>query len=243
MEKASQKAPDDQRHYDQEHHVLVIDDDTRICDLVARFLDDHGFVVVTAHNAEEARAAMAVFEFDALVVDVMMPGETGFEFVEAVRGGGVDVPAVFLTALEDSENRIKGFESGADDYLTKPFEPQELVMRLQAILRRTAKQKTAQSTYKIGHWSFDPGFDELSAGEEVVALTTSETALLKALLQCPNDVMSRDELAQILDVDAGERTIDVQVTRLRRKIEDDPKRPRVLQTVRGKGYLLRVEVL
>jgi two-component system phosphate regulon response regulator OmpR len=243
MEKASQKASSIPRAYDQEHHILVIDDDTRICDLVARYLDDRGFVVVSAHNADEARTAMAVFEFDALVVDVMMPGETGFEFVDAMRGDGGEIPAVFLTALEDSENRIKGFESGADDYLTKPFEPQELVMRLQAILRRTAKQKTAQSRYKIGQWSFDPGFDELCAGEEVAALTTSETALLRALLQKPNDVMSRDELAQVLCVDAGERTIDVQVTRLRRKIEDDPKRPRVLQTVRGKGYLLRVEVL
>lgn len=224
-------------------HILVIDDDKRIRELVSRYLKENGFVVVTAQDAADARAVMKGFEFDALVVDVMMPGETGLEFTRALRKEeGESIPVLLLTALGEIDDRVTGFEAGADDYLPKPFEPRELVARLNAILKRTAK-KQEDRPFKIGNWHFDPAHDELSDGENRLRLTTVEANLLRALASRPGEVMSREKLAGICGVDAGERTIDVQVTRLRRKIEADTKAPRYLQTVRGKGYLLRSEEL
>ncbi len=221
-------------------HVLVVDDDQRICDLVSRFLTEHDFVVMTAGDAGEARLMLENFEFDALVLDVMMPGETGLELTAAIRESR-DVPVLLLTALGETEDRIAGLEVGADDYLPKPFEPRELVLRLNAILRRTAKTQEMVGPFKIGSWRFDPDHEELLDGEERLKLTAVEANLIKALAGRPGEVMSREELAKSCGIDAGERTIDVQVTRLRRKIEEDTKAPRYLQTVRGKGYLLRVE--
>ncbi len=225
-------------------HILVIDDDNRIRDLVSRYLKDNDFVVITAQDAADAREVMKGFEFDAMVVDVMMPGETGLEFTAALRKEqGGDIPVLLLTALGEVEDRVTGFEAGADDYLPKPFEPRELVARLNAILRRTAKKQEGARAFKIGRWHFNPNFDELADGEEHLPLTAVEANLLRALASRSGEVMSREELASICGVDAGERTIDVQVTRLRRKIEEDTKAPRYLQTVRGKGYLLRSEEL
>lgn len=234
---------DPHRDYAAARHVLVVDDDKRICELVARYLGENGFVVLCAHDTDEARALMDVFAFDALVVDVMMPGQTGVEFTRELRAHS-DIPVLFLTALGQVEDRIDGFEAGGDDYLPKPFEPKELVFRLHAILRRVPVVEEKGALYQIGRWQFDPDYEELRAlnnGDDVVALTSVERNLLKALLQKPGEVMSRDELADALGVSSGERTIDVQVTRLRRKIEEDSKMPRCLQTVRGKGYLLRVQ--
>ena len=225
-------------------HILVIDDDKRICELVSRFLRDHNYIVLSAGNSEEALETMQNFEFDALIVDVMMPGRTGLEFTQELRGQGNSIPVLLLTALGEVEDRISGLEVGADDYLSKPFEPKEMVLRLESILRRTRRQVKEHQEYQIGVWYFDPRYDELAdtvhEGHEV-RLTSVEANLLRALAESAGQPVSRDDLAQRCGLDAGERTIDVQVTRLRRKIESNTKMPKYLQTVRGKGYLLRAE--
>jgi two-component system phosphate regulon response regulator OmpR len=221
-------------------HILVVDDDKRIRSLVSRFLQDHGFVAMTAQSASEAQEIMARFAFDALVVDVMMPGQDGVSFTQDLRKSD-QIPVLLLTALGEAHDRISGLESGADDYLSKPFEPRELILRLQAILKRTQKKIQQDDVYRIGEWIFNPKYEEIKKGAEHIRLTTVETNLLRALIARVGDVMSREELSAQCGFDAGERTIDVQVTRLRRKIEEDTKAPRLLQTVRGKGYLLRAE--
>ncbi len=221
-------------------HVLVVDDDSRIRDLVSRYLHEHGFVVMTAGDAEAARETIRNFSFDAMVVDVMMPGESGIELTRHLQQN-TKIPVLLLTALGEAEDRIAGLEAGADDYLPKPFEPRELVLRLNAILRRTAQKNETLKPFRIGAWRFDPERDELQNGAEIMPLTAAEALLIRALAGKPGEAVSREELAQKCGVDAGERTIDVQVTRLRRKIEADTKVPRYLQTVRGKGYLLRIE--
>ena len=230
-------------NYAQKPHVLVIDDDARIRELVVRYLTEHDFVVLSAESAAEARQALEHFEVDALVCDVMMPGETGFEFLKGLREQGNEIPTIMLTALGEIDDRIEGLEVGADDYLPKPFEPKELVLRLHAVLKRgmAAKAKLYQR-FRIGPWEFDGENSVLLADEgENIKLTAMEVSLMKALAEKSGEPVSRDDLAEACGVDAGERTIDVQVTRLRRKIEKDTKAPRYLQTVRGKGYLLRVD--
>jgi two-component system, OmpR family, phosphate regulon response regulator OmpR len=221
-------------------HVLVVDDDVRISDLVSRYLQDNGFMVMTAENAAEARAILKSFEFDVMVVDVMMPGETGLEFTKDIRSK-LSIPVLLLTALGEATDRITGFESGADDYLSKPFEPRELVLRLQSILRRAVPKRDTAKPFKIGRWTYDPEHGELQDGDEIQKLTAAEVNLIKALAARPREVISREELAQKCGLDSGERTVDVQVTRLRRKIEADTKTPRSLLTVRGKGYMLRTD--
>lgn len=222
-------------------HILVVDDDDRIRALVSRFLTAEGFVVVTAADAAQARALRRRLIFDAMVVDVMMPGEDGLSLTRSLRAEG-DVPVLLLTALGEAESRIAGLEAGADDYLAKPFEPRELVLRLQAILRRRPQPVPAATAYRVGPWRYDAADNMLTDGDKVVALTGVEANLLKALAGRAGQAVSREELAALCALEAeGERTIDVQVTRLRKKLEDDPKAPRMLQTVRGKGYLLRAE--
>lgn len=225
-------------------HILVIDDDKRICELVSRFLREHGYVVISAGNAYEAIETMKSFSFDALIVDVMMPRKTGLEFTAELRAQGNSIPVLLLTALGEVEDRISGFEVGADDYLPKPFEPKEMVLRLESILRRTRQEIKVNRGYQIGVWYFDPRYDELNdttrEGKEV-RLTSVEANLLRALAESVGQPVSRDDLAERCGLDAGERTIDVQVTRLRRKIESNTKMPKYLQTIRGKGYLLRAE--
>lgn len=228
-------------NYESLPHVLVVDDDVRICKLVSQYLRDHGFIAMAAHSAAQAREMMQSFAFDILVVDVMMPGETGLEFTAGLNRDAPRVPVILLTALGEVQDRVKGFESGADDYLIKPFEPQELVLRLQAILRRTFRHKTELKPFKIGRWIFNPSHDEITDGKSAQKLTSGEANLLRALASRAGEVISREDLAQLCEVDSGERTIDVQVTRLRRKIEEDSKFPKYLQTIRGKGYLLRIE--
>ncbi len=228
---------------EQRPHVLVVDDDDRIRDLVARYLTEHGFVVATTAGAAEARVVMEAFSFDVLVIDVMMPGETGLELTRDLRSRS-DIPVLLLTALGETDDRIAGFETGADDYLPKPFEPRELVLRLQAILRRKPKARDVMESIRVGRWVYDPSINTLADGDEVQNLTTAEATLMRALVSRAGQVVGRDELVKMCGVDdIGERTIDVQVTRLRRKIEEDSKMPRILQTVRGKGYLLRVGAL
>ncbi len=221
-------------------HVLVVDDDKRICELLSRFLHENGFMVITAGHAAEAREMLADFAFDAMVVDVMMPGESGIDFIRGLPPGA-RLPVILLTALGEAQDRIAGLEAGADDYLPKPFEPRELVLRLNAVLRRTVRKSETPKTFRIGAWTFSMERDELRNGDAILPLTTAEGLLIRALASRPGEAISREELAEKCGLDAGERTIDVQVTRLRRKIEKDTRVPRYLQTVRGKGYLLRVE--
>lgn len=221
-------------------HILVVDDDDRIRSLVSRYLNEHGFLSFTASDAAQAKEILSIGEFDALVLDIMMPGQDGRAFTKELRAKS-DIPVLLLTAMGEIEDRVGGLESGADDYLSKPFDPRELLLRLQAILRRRPQHKPKMKTYRIGEWLYDPQVPELVSDARIVRLTDVEVNLLKALTRHPDTPMSREELAELCGIDAGERTIDVQVTRLRRKLEEDSKVPRYLQTVRGKGYLLRAE--
>ena len=221
-------------------HVLVVDDDERIRDLVSRYLIENGFIAMTAESAAAARLLLKSFEFDVLVLDVMMPGETGLELARDIKTKHT-LPIVLLTALGEAGDRIAGFETGADDYLSKPFEPRELVFRLQSILRRAPARPTEDKKITIGPWVFDVAEEILNGPKGAVKLTSAEAILIKALASRPREAISREELAVKCGLEAGERTIDVQVTRLRKKIEEDSRMPRLLLTVRGRGYMLRVD--
>lgn len=222
-------------------HILVVDDDTRICQLVSRYLIAQNFIVMTASDTQKAREAMKSFGFDALIVDVMMPGQTGLDFTRELRRTS-GIPVILLTALGEVEDRIAGLETGADDYLPKPFEPRELVLRLNAVLRRTPARVQKNALYQIGNWLFRPERSELEGEQGAQRLTTVESTLLKVLCENTGKSLNRHELAARCGMDsAGERTIDVQVTRLRRKIEADTRNPRHLLTVRGKGYMIHAE--
>ncbi|MFV3128465.1 response regulator [Niveispirillum sp. KHB5.9] len=227
----------------EQPHILVVDDDTRLREALRRYLGQNGFLVTGAADAAEARAKLAGLEFDLIVLDVMMPGESGLELCRDLSGKG-GAPILMLTARSEADERIHGLEAGADDYLSKPFEPRELVLRLNAILRRTARRAPRAALgavpIRLGRYLFDAEREELRTGEEIIRLTAMEASLLRVLAAEPGMVMSREALVEKAGVDAGnERTIDVQVTRLRRKLEDDPREPRYLQTVRGEGYVLR----
>lgn len=227
----------------EDAHILVVDDDARLRVLLSRYLAGEGFRVTTAETASEARDKLRFMHPDMMVLDVMMPGENGLTLTESLRREqGSDVPVLLLTARGTPEDRIAGFEAGADDYLGKPFEPRELVLRIRALLRRapTAVQEAPRGPVQLGALSFDVGRGELSGPEGNIRLTGGEAALLAALALKPNEVLSREEIAAALGMDdSGERAIDVQVTRLRRKVETDPREPRFLHTVRGRGYVLK----
>ena len=221
---------------DDNAHILVVDDDARLRRLLQRYLVDSGFRVSTAGNAEEARGQIGGIAFDLIVLDVMMPGEDGLALTRALRQAD-DVPILLLTAMGESVDRIAGFEVGADDYLTKPFEPRELVLRIRSILRRGRPAQAPTEAVTLGRFVFDLARGELRQGEEVVHLTTAETALLQILARNPGRTISREELSSHAS-EGNPRAVDVQVTRLRRKIEPEPKAPRYLQTVWGRGYAL-----
>jgi two-component system phosphate regulon response regulator OmpR len=220
-----------------EPHILVVDDDTRLRALLQRYLSEQGFRVTTAESAAEARRKLEALTFDLLVVDIMMPGESGLDLTQALRADS-RVPILLLTAMTETEDRIEGLTRGADDYLSKPFEPRELVLRINAILRRVPQAPPAPKTLSFGDFTFDLARGELKRRGGVIRLTEAETALLAALARQPGEVLSREDLRQETTEAASARTVDVQMTRLRRKIEDDPKYPRFLRTVRGSGYVL-----
>jgi two-component system phosphate regulon response regulator OmpR len=217
--------------------LLVVDDDERLRSLLQRYLSSNGFRVSAASDASDARALMKSIAFDLLIVDVMMPGESGLEFTRAIRGQ-YQAPILMLTARGDTEDRIAGLEQGADDYLPKPFEPRELLLRVSALLRRVAPlRRAAHGEVKLGECVFDAQRGQLRRKGRPVKLTSSETALLQLFAANAGRAFSRNDLCTRLGVSL-ERSIDVQVTRLRRKIEEDPKLPLYLQTVRGVGYVL-----
>lgn len=219
----------------RDSHLLVVDDDDRIRTLLKRFLTDRGYRVSAAADAEHARALMKSLDFDLLILDVMMPGESGFDLTSAIRERS-RVPILLLTARDLPEDRIEGLQRGADDYLPKPFEPEELLLRVDAILRRAAPRAAADAV-EFGACRYVPDRGELSRSGKIVRLTSTEAALLSALAARPGEVIARADLAKGT-LRGQERSVDVQVTRLRRKIEDDPRQPLHLQTVRGAGYRL-----
>lgn len=221
----------------EDPHLLVVDDDERLRALLQKYLSSNGFRVSAAGNAADARALMKSMAFDLLILDVMMPGESGFDFAQSVRGSS-SVPILMLTAKSEAEDRINGLERGADDYLTKPFEPRELLLRVGSLLRRAAPPaRTAHTEVRMGECVYDAERGQLKKKGKAVKLTSSENALLLLFAANAGRSFSRADLCSRLGV-ALERSIDVQVTRLRRKIEEDPKLPLYLQTVRGVGYVL-----
>ncbi len=225
-------------------HILVVDDDARLRELLRKFLSERGFRVTTAGDAAEAEAKLAALAFDLLVLDVMMPGESGVDLTRRLRQTS-SVPILLLTARTEAHDRIAGLASGADDYLAKPFEPDELMLRIRAILRRAPPPPAAAPEIRFGPFRFHLDREELvqmadgTRAEQPVRLTAAEASLLKVLAAKPGAPVSREELLRRSRISGSERTVDVQVTRLRRKIEADPRLPRYLQTVRGAGYVLR----
>lgn len=232
----------------QDTHILIVDDDERIRSLLSRFLQKNGFLVSCARDAAQARRLLAGLEFDLAVLDVMMPGEDGFSLTRFLRER-TDMPILLLTAKGETEDRITGLESGADDYLPKPFEPRELLLRIAAILRRVPVTEMTQPKFMtLGLLRYDTEKAELWHGDTPLRLTGTEQALLRRLASSPGQPVSRADLIEDLgrggsgdESEHSERAIDVQMTRLRRKIEPDPKEPRFLQTVRGAGYMLVID--
>ncbi len=224
-------------------HLLIVDDDERIRDLLKKFLMRHGFLVTAARDAGHARRVLGGLDFDLIVMDVMMPGEDGISLTRALRETHT-TPILLLTARGETEHRIAGLEAGADDYLAKPFEPKELLLRINAILRRmpdTPAEETVPKILHLGPIRYDIERGEMWQGDELVRLTATENQLMKIFSALPNEPVSRSKLVEDLGRDRGqaqERAVDVQITRLRRKIEPNPKQPRYLQTVRGAGYML-----
>jgi two-component system phosphate regulon response regulator OmpR len=224
----------------QDAHILVVDDDRRLRELLRKYLSDNGYLVATAADAAEARQCMAGLAFDLMILDVMMPGEDGMSLTRSLRAEGSGLPILLLTARGDVNDRITGLESGADDYLSKPFEPRELLLRVASILRRSPREEPESAPeLRLGTFVWDLGRAELRQDGQPVHLTQAERDLLSILAEAAGQGVSRDDLAARTGNAANPRTIDVQVTRLRKKIEDDPKMPRYLQTVRGMGYMLR----
>ena len=219
-------------------HILIVDDDLRLRRLLRKYLMENGFLVSTATDAADAEAKLRSLSFDLMIVDVMMPGEDGMSFTRRLRAKA-GVPIVMLTARGRNDDRIEGLESGADDYLPKPFEPRELVLRIRSVLRRDAAAAPASGVARFGPFAFDSERMELRRDGEPVALTSRETALLRVFARNPGATLSRMSLSR--QSGSGERAIDVQIARLRRKIEDDPGAPRHLQTIWGEGYVLRAD--
>ncbi|SMX38418.1 response regulator [Maliponia aquimaris] len=224
-------------------HLLIVDDDERIRGLLQKFLMRNGFLVSAARDAAHARRLLAGLDFDLIVLDVMMPGEDGVSLTRGIRETRT-TPVLLLTARSETEDRIKGLEAGADDYLAKPFEPKELLLRINAILRRMPEPKPEDSAPKLltlGDFRYDIERGEMWRGEDLIRLTATESQLMRIFSARPGEALSRSKLVEELGRDKGqaqERAVDVQITRLRRKLEADPKQPRYLQTVRGSGYML-----
>ncbi|KAB2886549.1 MAG: response regulator transcription factor [Pseudorhodoplanes sp.] len=224
---------------DDAPHLLIVDDDRRIRDLLSRFLASEGYRVTTADNSAEARAKLSGLHFDLLILDVMMPGESGFELAKSLRQSS-SVPILILTARHETEMRIEGLEIGADDYVAKPFEPRELSLRIANILKRAQPAAAAPvESVRFGDFLFHIGRGELRKGNEIIRLTDREREMLRVLAAQPGETVPRLALAGN-DPAANERAVDVQVNRLRRKIERDPANPLFVQTVRGVGYRLVV---
>ena len=219
-------------------HILIVDDDDRIRNLLKDFLSENNFIVSTAENADEAKIKIGYLKFDLIILDVMMPGQNGYELTREIRKD-LKVPIILLTAKGEVENRIKGLELGADDYLGKPFEPKELLLRIKNIINKAAKYKLS-SKYSIGKTEIDLNKMIIKLDETSKKINNAEKKVLIEMLSNPGKTFSREEIGKISGI-KQERSIDVMITRLRQKIEANPKNPKYLQTIRGSGYVLWIE--
>jgi two-component system phosphate regulon response regulator OmpR len=219
-------------------HILVVDDDNRLRRLLQRYLTEHGYHVTTAADAKEAKASLKNFAFDLMVLDVMLPGQNGISLTSELSAQ-IELPILLLTALGESDDRVNGLSAGADDYLVKPFDPRELLLRIATILRRAAPPPPSRVPLRFGPFTFDAERVVLWRGEERVHLTDAELSLLQVLAEQPGVPVSREELGRRSRVSGSDRAIDTQIARLRRKLEPDPRRPLHLLTKRGEGYVLK----
>tara|TARA_Y100001970_G_scaffold289778_1_gene421182 strand:+ start:1283 stop:1960 length:678 start_codon:yes stop_codon:yes gene_type:complete len=219
-------------------HILVVDDDDKIKELIKQFLTEKGFIVSTASNADEAKQKIEIFNFNLMVLDVMMPGQSGYELTKEMKQSR-NVPIILLTAKGEVENRIHGLELGADDYLGKPFDPKELLLRIKNILKSNSKQNFLEQT-KIGNAEINLNKMTIKLNQQIIKINTAEKNVLSKMISSPGKIFSRNEIGKISKI-SQERSIDVMITRLRKKIENDPKNPKFLQTIRGSGYVLWVK--
>jgi len=220
------------------HHILVVDDDDRIRSLIKDYLIDNNYIVSTAENAEQAKNKLEYFKFDIIILDVMMPGQDGYDLTKDLKKK-IKVPIVLLTAKGEVENRIKGLELGADDYLGKPFEPKELLLRIKNIINKNNKINL-NSKYNVGNSEIDLNKMTIKLNGKLKKINNSEKKVLVEMLGNPGKTYSRDEIGKISGI-SQERSIDVMITRLRQKLEISPKSPKYLQTIRGSGYVLWIE--
>ena len=223
---------------DNQIHILIVDDDNRIRKLLSDYLKDNGFIVSTAQNSSEAKSKINIFKFDLLILDVMMPGQDGFELTKEIRNKN-DIPIILLTAKGEVDNRIKGLELGADDYLGKPFEPRELLLRVKNIISKNSKIDL-KKTHKVGNAIIDLNKMIIKMDSIQKKINVTEKKVLMKMLSTPGKTFSRSQIGEISGINQ-ERSIDVMITRLRQKIENDPKNPKYLQTIRGSGYVLWIE--
>ena len=219
-------------------HILVVDDDDKIKELIKQFLTEKGFIVSTASNADEAKQKIEIFNFNLMVLDVMMPGQSGYELTKEMKQSR-NVPIILLTAKGEVESRIHGLELGADDYLGKPFDPKELLLRIKNIIKSNNKQNFLEQT-KIGYAEINLNKMTIKLNQQIIKINTAEKNVLSKMLSSPGKIFSRNEIGKISKI-SQERSIDVMITRLRKKIENDPKNPKFLQTIRGSGYVLWVK--
>ena len=223
------------------HHILVVDDDIRILQLINDYLNKNNFRVSTADNAKKAREKIENIEFDLIILDIMMPGESGLTLTNSLKKNNFKTPILLLSALGNPEDRIKGLEIGASDYLTKPFEPKELLLRIKNLVQKNKYSKLEKKVIKFGPYSFNLKNEILKKDGKVFILTSSETKLLTILAKNDGKPIFRDNLSKILNITNSSRALDVQITRLRNKIEKNKKFPTYIQTVRGRGYVLKIE--
>ncbi len=220
-------------------HLLVVDDDDRIKDLVKQYLEENDFLITTASNAEEAKKKLDIIKFDLLILDIMMPGESGLSLTKNIKKKNNNTPIILLTAKGETKDRIEGLELGADDYLGKPFEPKELLLRIKNILDKT-KQLILPDEIYIGKTLINLKKLNIKINNQIKKINPQEKKVLERMLESPGKIFSRNDIGKIINI-SKERTIDVMITRLRQKIESDPKQPKYLQTIRGSGYVLWIE--
>ena len=219
-------------------HILIVDDDNRIRDLLKEYLNDNNYIVTTAFDSENAKIKLSQFKFDLIVLDIMMPGQNGYELTKDLKKK-INIPIILLTAKGEVENRIKGLELGADDYISKPFEPKELLLRIKNIISKN-KKIDLNTKYSIGSAIVDLNKMNIQLGEKIKKINLSEKKVLIEMLSNPGETFSREKIGQISNI-SQQRSIDVMITRLRQKIEINPKNPKFLQTIRGSGYVLWIE--
>ena len=217
-------------------HILIVDDDDKIRDLLKQYLKNNNFFVSTAINASDAEEKLKIVKFDLAIIDIMMPGKDGLQLTKEIREK-IDLPIILLTAKGEAEDRVRGLELGAEDYLPKPFEPKELLLRIKNVIKRIKKNKSIITVVKIGKANINIKKMEIQKDKKIIKINSSEKILLENMISSAGKIFSRNEISKITNL-SQERSIDVLVTRLRQKIEPDPKNPKYLQTVRGNGYVL-----